>query len=95
MNFICYLTQNLINLKSYFPNAVSYERFVILKNRLQPYVESFMRDTRLLKPTYANYIDASKLEVCHLMRVPSHKVFKGKAKYGRTIMGRFLDLSST
>lgn len=23
------------------------------------------------------------------MRVPSHKVFKGQAKYGRTIMGRF------
>ena len=53
-----------------------------------------MRTTRLSKPTDANYIDASKLEVCHLMRVPSHKVFKGQAKYGRTIMGRFFGFKS-
>lgn len=84
-----YQEEILMNLKSYFPNAVSYERFVILKSRLNPYLEAFMRATRLSKPTDANYIDASKLEVCHVMRVPSHKVFKGQAKYGRTIMGRF------
>ena len=84
-----YQEEILINLKSYFPKAVSYERFVTLKQRLKLYLESFLRATRLSKPTDANYIDASKLEVCHLMRVPSHKVFKGKAKYGRTIMGRF------
>lgn len=84
-----YQEEILMNLKSYFPNAVSYERFVILKKRLKLYVEPFLRATRLANPTDANYIDASKLEVCHLMRVPSHKVFKGQAKYGRTIMGRF------
>ena len=84
-----YQEEILINLKSYFPNAVNYERFVVLKNRLKPYLEPFMRTTRLSKPTDANFIDASKLEVCHVMRVPSHKVFKGQAKYGRTIMGRF------
>ena len=84
-----YQEQILIDLKSYFPNAISYERFVILKHRLKPYLESFMGDTRLAEPTDGNYIDASKLEVCHLMRVPIHKVFKGQAKYGRTMMGRF------
>lgn len=84
-----YQEEILINLKSYFPKAVSYERFVTLKHRLKPYLESFLRATRLSEPTDANYIDASKLEVCHVMRVPSHKVFKGQAKYGRTIMGRF------
>ena len=56
-----YQEEILINLKSYFPDAVSYERFVILKNRLQPYLESFMRASHLSKPTDANYIDASKL----------------------------------
>lgn len=84
-----YQEEILINLKSYFPKAVSYERFVTLKYRLKPYLEPFLRTTRLSRPTDASYIDASKLEVCHLMRVPSDKVFKGQAKYGRTIMGRF------
>ena len=69
-----YQEEILINLKSYFPKAVSYERFVTLKHRLEPYLEPFLRATRLSNPTDANYIDASKLEVCHVMRVPSHKV---------------------
>lgn len=60
-----YQEEILINLKSYFPNAVSYERFVVLKNRLKPYLEPFMRTTRLSKPTDANFIDASKLEGGH------------------------------
>ncbi len=89
-----YQEEILINLKSYFPNAVSYERFVVLKNRLKPYLEPFKRTTHLSKPTHANFIDASKLEVCHMMGVPSHKVFKGQAKYGRTIIGRFLRFKS-
>ena len=84
-----YQEEILLNLKSYFPNAVSYERFVTLKNRLNPYLEAFLRDTRLALPTDANFIDASKLEVCHIMRAPSNKVFKDTAKHGRTIMGYF------
>lgn len=84
-----YQKQILIDLSSYFPKAVSYERFVALKSRLLPYMECFLRSNRLKPPTDANYIDSSKLAVCHLMRVASNKVFKGNAKYGKTIMGRF------
>jgi hypothetical protein len=84
-----YQEEILVNLKSYFPNAVSYERFVALKYRVKPYLESFLRDTRLALPTDANFIDSSKLEVCHIMRAPSNKVFKEVAKHGKTIMGYF------
>jgi hypothetical protein len=52
-----YQEEILVNLKSYFPNAVSYERFVALKYRVKPYLESFLRDTRLALPTDANFID--------------------------------------
>lgn len=84
-----YQEEILLNLKSYFPRAVSYERFVTLKYRLKPYLESFMRDARLALPTDGNFIDSSKLEVCHIMRAPSNKVFKETAKHGKTIMGYF------
>ena len=55
-----YQEQILIDLQSYFPNAISYERFVILKHRLKPCLEPFMRDTRLAKPT-DDCIDTCKL----------------------------------
>lgn len=84
-----YQEEILVNLKSYFPLAVSYERFVTLKHRLLPYLETFLRDTRLALPTDGNFIDSSKLEVCHIMRAPSNKVFKDTAKHGKTIMGYF------
>lgn len=54
-----------------------------------PYLESFLRLTRLKLPTDANFIDSSKLEVCHIMRAPLNKVFNGVAKHGKTIMGYF------
>jgi hypothetical protein len=84
-----YQQEILLNLKSYFPNAVSYERFVSIKHRILPYLEPFLRTTRLKLPTDANFIDSSKLEVCHMMRAPFNKVFKGVAKHGKTIMGYF------
>ncbi len=84
-----YQEEILGNLISFFPSAISYERFVSIQHRVLPFLVAFLKTTRLCSPTDANYIDASKLEICHLMRVASNKVFKGQAKYGRTIMGRF------
>lgn len=84
-----YQEEILLNLISYFPNAVCYERFVSLKHRLRPYLESFLRTTRLAHPTDGNFIDSSKLEVCHIMRAASNKVFEHTAKHGKTIMGYF------
>jgi len=49
-----YQEEIFINLKSYFPNVVSYERFVTLKHRLKPYLEPFLRATRLAQPSDAN-----------------------------------------
>lgn len=88
--FKAYYQERILGeLKSYFPKAVCYGRFVALKSRLLAYMESFLRANRLQAPTESNYIDSSKLAVCHLMRVVSNKVFKANAKYGHTIMGRF------
>ena len=57
-----YQEEILINLKTYFPKAVSYERFVSIKSRVLPFLVDFLKTTRLCSPTVANYIDASKLE---------------------------------
>lgn len=88
--FKAYYKERILGeLKNCFPQAITYERFVVLKPRLRFYLEHFLRSKRLSKPTDANYIDSSKLEVCHPMRSLTNKVFKDKAKHGRTIMGRF------
>jgi hypothetical protein len=84
-----YNSEILGHLKSYFPYAVSYDRFVSLKYRIENYMESFLRQTRLSHSTDGNFIDSSKLEVCHIMRAPSNKVFEGEAKHGKTITGWF------
>ena len=36
-----------------------------------------------------NYIDSTKLEVCHIKRASSHKTFKGLAAKGHTSVGWF------
>jgi len=78
-----------ILLKSYFPNAFSYSRFIQLMPELNLHLIIFMTAFRLSDPTEANYIDSKKLIVCHNRRIKKGKVFKGLAKRGKSSTGWF------
>ena len=78
-----------IMLKSYFPNAFSYNRFILLMSELNLYLITFIAAFKLAAPTEANYIDSKKLVVCHNQRIKQNKVFKGLAKRGKSSTGWF------
>lgn len=71
-----------------FPKAVSYNRFLELKEK------AFMPLTVLLMglpghQTGRYFVDSTKLAVCHNLRISRHKVFKGIAGRGKTSTGWF------
>lgn len=77
-----------VRLASDFPRRVSYTRFLELMSETS--VPLFTLMTSLLAhPTTANYIDSTKLVVCHNRRIRRNKVFKGLAARGKSSMGWF------
>jgi hypothetical protein len=76
-------------LKHFFPETVSYSRFVELKAySLMPlfiFTHFFMRG----KVTGLSFIDSTALIACHNKRIFSHKVFAGIAARGKTSTGWF------
>ncbi len=78
-----------VMLKSYFPTAFSYSRFIQLMPELNLYLIIFMTAFRLAQPTEANFIDSKKLVVCHNRRIKNNKVFKNLAKRGKSSTGWF------
>lgn len=76
-------------LKSYFPHTYSYSRFVHLMQKLNFSLFAFLMACRLAAPSEGNYVDATKLVVCHNKRILKHKVFKGLAKRGKSSTGWF------
>jgi hypothetical protein len=71
-----------------FPKLVSYSRFVELMGEVTiPMVTLLM--SLLGPPSTANYIDSTKLAVCHNRRIRRNKVFKGLAARGKSSMGWF------
>jgi Transposase DDE domain len=85
--------------KSYFPRTYSYSRFVNLQQRLNFPLFAFLSACRLAGTTQGNFVDATKLIVCHNKRIFDHKVFKDLAKRGKSSTGLgnptgFLDSNS-
>jgi hypothetical protein len=71
-----------------FPHLVSYNRFVELMSEVNvPLVALLV--SLLADPTTANYVDSTKLVVCHNRRIYRNKVFKGMATRGKSSMGWF------
>ena len=82
LNYVC--TQ----LRSDFPGLVSYNRFVELMSEVTvPMVALLV--SLLASPSTANYIDSTKLVVCHNRRIRRNRVFKGLAARGKSSMGWF------
>jgi hypothetical protein len=83
-----YLYVIMRDLKNDFPNALSYQRFVhIMEYALMPLVV-FLAGLKG-RETGLYYVDSTSIEVCHIKREKSHKVFKGLATKGKNSMGWF------
>lgn len=83
-----YIDHVQVHLASDFPNLVSYNRFVELMSEVSEPTAALMVSL-LATPTTANYIDSTKLVVCHNRRIRRNKVFKGLAARGKSSMGWF------
>lgn len=82
-------------LRSYFPKAVSYERFLASIPRLVPSIYVFLQVLMSQsKRTQFYFIDSKKLAVCHNKRIHSHRVFDGIAERGKTSVGWFYGLKT-
>lgn len=69
-----------------FPRLCSYHRFVELQQRcLIPLF--FYLVCKRGSCTGISFIDATALKVCHNLRIPSHKVFKGSAERDKSSTG--------
>jgi transposase len=75
-------------MKEYFPDLVSYNRFLELKKYVIGYLFLFLQNNRG-EETGTYFVDATKLAVCHNKRIYRHKVFKGLAERGKTSVGWF------
>ena len=77
------------NLRSYFPKAPSYNRFVELKPRVITTLVYYLHLCGIGQILGIYYADSTTLTVCRSQRINSHKVFKGKAERGKNSMGWF------
>ncbi len=75
-----YYYQNYISkhLKDYFPNLVSYNRFVELKKIVLIPLISYL-NSRKGKCSGISFIDGTALAICHNKRAKKNKVFQGLA----------------
>jgi len=77
-------------LKSYFPDLVSYNRFVELIPSSISFLYVFLKFITRLNSSYGlAFVDSTKLPVCSNSRIHSHKVFKGLAQRGKDTVGWF------
>ena len=76
-------------MRDYFPEHVSYNRFVeLMRDSLIPllvYTQGFKGG----RCTGISFIDSTMLKVCHNRRIYQHKVFKSYASRGKSSIGWF------
>ena len=75
-------------LRSAFPKAPCYARFIALTNHVWVPLTVFLL-TRMGQRTGIYYIDSTALPVCHTRRIDRHRVFAGLAGRGKTSLGWF------
>ena len=86
-----YLNCVLKDLRPYFPNPVSYQRFVQLTEHALMPLTIFLNGLKG-RETGIYYVDSTSIEVCNIKREKRHKVFRGLAAKGRNSMGWFFGL---
>lgn len=74
-------------MKSYFPKAVSYNRFVELESRVFFQLMFFLNLGAFGRCTGIIFVDSTMIPVCHNLRRYANKVFKGIVTDGKGTMG--------
>lgn len=83
-----YVAYVLGHLRSEFPRAVSYQRFVaLIPTVIGPFCAYLQ--TCLGQCTGLSFVDSTALAVCHNRRIPHHRVFRNLAQRGKTSLGWF------
>lgn len=75
--------------RSCFTNIVSYGRFIELRQKMMIPLLLFLKTKGLGDCNGVSIIDSTTLEVCHVRRASSHKLFKGLAQKGKSSTGWF------
>jgi hypothetical protein len=75
-------------LNDYFPNLISYNRFVEIGQKVASELSTFF-NSRLEPCTGISFIDSTKISVCNNKRISRNKVFEGVAAMGKSTMGWF------
>jgi hypothetical protein len=83
-----YLQCICIYYQDYFPDLV-YNRFVELQKRVAVPMMLFLKQHCLGKSRGTNFIDSTRIRVCHNRRIHNHKVFSGVAEPGQCSIGWF------
>jgi hypothetical protein len=89
--FQYYYEQEVLDgeLRSYFPQAPSYNRFVELKPRMLLALIGYLHCLRLGALLGIYYGDSTALVVCHNRRIGQHKVFARQGQRGKTSVDWF------
>lgn len=83
-----YLQYVAVQLRSEFPQLVSYQRFVELIPTIVVPLCAYLTHC-FGTCTGISFIDSTALTVCHNRRIRQHKVFAGLAQRGKTSLGWF------
>lgn len=81
--------------KSYFPDLVSYNRFVELIPRVLLPLSAYSKSCRMGLDTGVSFIDSTLIRVCNNKRIHNHKVFEGLASRGKSSMGWYYGFKLT
>ncbi len=81
-----YLEEVVRHRREDFPGLCSYQRFVQLQSRCVMPLFFYLLTKRGLD-TGISFIDATALKVCHNLRIPAHKVFRGSARRDKSSTG--------
>lgn len=88
-----YKNKILKELSEYFPEAPTYECFLSYIPRAGDVIYLWLLySCSTSKRTGLYFVDSKKIEVCHLKRQHSNKVFQGYANKGKSSMGWFYGL---
>ena len=81
--YLLYVSRQL---KAYFPELLSYTRFLGISSSVVVPLCSYLT-SKLGKPTGIQFVDSTKIEVCHIMRAKRNQVFADVATHGKGTMG--------
>jgi hypothetical protein len=87
-----YINEVMGQYRSYFSELPSYNRFIELMPGSMLILFRFLKYLMFRTRQQNNnieYIDSTKIPVCHNKRTTSHKVFEGMANIGKSSMGWF------